>query len=250
MITDQAQGRWVDPEERRRAAVDVLRQEFAESESLAVLAPRLANLDAWIAREAPPDPAVELEHLAVQRSHAERSTRPRVFTRSGRDDRRRMAGLDARKAELETTGRPAPGRLARRAWSREWCSTMARTQLMVSQRCPAESPSASEAFSVRPQARPEPSRRPTLTRSRPAVPCWRPSREQALHVTCSPWPLPMRNQTSTTGYGSTVDGFAPWDFVPSRSGYPTCGHRSSPARRIDRLKQSRRADMPRTIRPS
>ena len=85
-----------------QAALDVLRQELAASESLAVAAPRLANLDAWIARETPADPTAELERLAVQRRHAERNARPGVLTRSGRDDRRRMAGLDARKAELET----------------------------------------------------------------------------------------------------------------------------------------------------
>jgi hypothetical protein len=53
-----------------QAALDAWGQELAASESLAVLAPRLADLDAWIARETPPNPAVELERLAARRRHA------------------------------------------------------------------------------------------------------------------------------------------------------------------------------------
>jgi ATP-dependent exoDNAse (exonuclease V) alpha subunit len=43
------------------AALEALREAFARSESLATLAPRLANLDAWIARETPPDRSRELQ---------------------------------------------------------------------------------------------------------------------------------------------------------------------------------------------
>lgn len=110
-----------------QAALDVLRQELAASESLAVVAPRLANLDAWIARECPPDPAVQLERLAMQRSHAERSTRPGVLTRSGRDDRRLLAGLDARQAELDAAGEH------RAAWLAEHADILAYRDDLASQ---------------------------------------------------------------------------------------------------------------------
>ncbi|HET6755308.1 MAG TPA: hypothetical protein VFH23_15325 [Jiangellaceae bacterium] len=82
-------------------ALDALRTTLAASESLAVLAPRLANLDAWIARETPPDPTIELQRLAAHRQRIERHTRPGVLTRSRRGDRRRFQGLDERQRELE-----------------------------------------------------------------------------------------------------------------------------------------------------
>ena len=84
-----------------QAALDALRATLAASESLAVLAPRLANLDAWIARETPPDPTIELQRLAARRQRIERHTRPGVLTRSRRDDRRLLQGLDERQRELE-----------------------------------------------------------------------------------------------------------------------------------------------------
>jgi hypothetical protein len=83
-----------------QAALDVLRQTLA-SESLAVLAPRLANLNTWLRREAPPDPSAELERLAARRVHLERHARPGVLTRTGRDDRRRLRQLDERQRRLE-----------------------------------------------------------------------------------------------------------------------------------------------------
>jgi hypothetical protein len=84
-----------------QAALDVLRETLAASESLAVLAPRLANLNTWIRRETPPDPSLELQRLSVRRARLERHARPGVRTRTGRDDRRRLRQLDERQHQLE-----------------------------------------------------------------------------------------------------------------------------------------------------
>lgn len=61
----------------------------------------LANLDAWIARETPPDPTIELQRLAACRQRLEQHARPGVLTRSRRDDRRLLQGLDEHQRELE-----------------------------------------------------------------------------------------------------------------------------------------------------
>ncbi len=58
------------------AALEALREAFARSESLATLAPRLANLNAWIAREMPPDRSRELGWAADGLEHARRHCRP------------------------------------------------------------------------------------------------------------------------------------------------------------------------------
>jgi conjugative relaxase-like TrwC/TraI family protein len=84
-----------------QAALDALRTTLAASESLAVLRPRLANLDAWLARERPPDPTVGLQRLTARRQRVEQHARPGVLTRSRRDDRRRLQGVDERQRELE-----------------------------------------------------------------------------------------------------------------------------------------------------
>jgi AAA domain/UvrD-like helicase C-terminal domain len=84
-----------------QATLDALRAALAASKSLAVLAPRLANLDAWIARETPPDPTIELQRLAAHRQRIEQHTRPGVLTRSRRDDRRLLQRLHERQRELE-----------------------------------------------------------------------------------------------------------------------------------------------------
>lgn len=83
------------------SATEALSQMLASSESLAVLKPRLANLDAQIAREMPPDRTVELERLDHRRNHMERHARPGRLTRIGREDRRLVASLDNQQAELE-----------------------------------------------------------------------------------------------------------------------------------------------------
>jgi hypothetical protein len=72
------------------AALEALREALARSESLATLAPRLANLDAWIAKETPPDRSRELGWAADGLDHARRYCRPGHLTRAGREDRRRL----------------------------------------------------------------------------------------------------------------------------------------------------------------
>jgi conjugative relaxase-like TrwC/TraI family protein len=84
-----------------QAALDALRATLAASESLGGLAPQVANLDAWIARETPPDPTIELQRLAARRPRLEQHARPGVLTRSRRDDRRLLQGLDERQRALE-----------------------------------------------------------------------------------------------------------------------------------------------------
>jgi conjugative relaxase-like TrwC/TraI family protein len=84
-----------------QAALDAVRATLAASESLAVLAPRLANLDTWIARQTPPDPTIELQRLAARRQRLEPHARSGVLTRSRRDDRRLLQDLDRRQQGLE-----------------------------------------------------------------------------------------------------------------------------------------------------
>ncbi len=84
-----------------QSAIDTLRHSLAASESLAVLKPRLANIDAQVAQYCPPDHTAELEALAIRRAHIERHARPGRLTRAGRDDRRRLDALDECRHELE-----------------------------------------------------------------------------------------------------------------------------------------------------
>jgi len=84
-----------------QSAIDTLRHSLAASESLAVLKPRLANIDAQVAQYCPPDHTGELEALAIRRAHIERHARPGRLTRAGRDDRRRLDALDECRHELE-----------------------------------------------------------------------------------------------------------------------------------------------------
>ncbi|MGQ0616143.1 MAG: MobF family relaxase [Acidimicrobiia bacterium] len=83
------------------SATETLRHVLAASESLAVLKPRLVNLDAQIRRDTPPDRTIELERLANRRNHMERHARPGRLTRTGREDRRILASLENQQAELE-----------------------------------------------------------------------------------------------------------------------------------------------------
>jgi hypothetical protein len=78
------------------AALEALRDALARSESLATLAPRLANLDAWIAKQTPPDRSRELQWAADGLDHARRWCRPGHLTRTGREDRRRLEAAEAR----------------------------------------------------------------------------------------------------------------------------------------------------------
>ncbi len=78
------------------AALEALRKALARSESMATLAPRLANLDAWIAKEMPPDPSRELQWAVDSLENARRYCRPSHLTRIGREDRRRLEAAEAR----------------------------------------------------------------------------------------------------------------------------------------------------------
>ena len=84
-----------------QAAIDALGETLSRSASLAVLAPRLANLDAQLQRQTPDDPEPELRRLAARRAYLERHARPGLLTRAGRDDRRRLQDLDDQQGKLE-----------------------------------------------------------------------------------------------------------------------------------------------------
>jgi hypothetical protein len=84
-----------------RSATEELRHAMVASESLAVLNPRLASIDAHIARECPPDRTTDLHRLAEHRSRLERHARPGRLTRAARDDRHQLLELDERQHELD-----------------------------------------------------------------------------------------------------------------------------------------------------
>ncbi len=101
------------------AALEALREVFTRSESLATLAPRLANLNAWFAKEMPPDRSRELGWAADGLEHARRHCRPGSLTRAGREDRRRLEAAEARYATLSAE----QGR--REEWLTEHADTLA-----------------------------------------------------------------------------------------------------------------------------
>ncbi|HSH61449.1 MAG TPA: hypothetical protein VK988_17760, partial [Acidimicrobiales bacterium] len=101
------------------AALEALREVFARSESLATLAPRLANLDAWITKEIPPDRSRELGWAAEGLDHARRHCRPGHLTRAGREDHRRLEAAEARYEELSAEV------AQRQAWFADHADTLA-----------------------------------------------------------------------------------------------------------------------------
>jgi conjugative relaxase-like TrwC/TraI family protein len=101
------------------AALEALREALARSESLATLAPRLANLGAWIAKETPPDRSRELGWAADGLEHARRWCRPGQLTRAGREDRRRLEAAEARYDTL------AAEQDRRQAWLEAHADTLA-----------------------------------------------------------------------------------------------------------------------------
>lgn len=100
------------------AALEALRDAFARSESLATLAPRLANLNAWIAKETPPDRSQELQWATEGLDQARRHCRPGSLTRSGREDRRRLEAAEARYEAVSAEQR------RRQAWLDEHADTL------------------------------------------------------------------------------------------------------------------------------
>jgi hypothetical protein len=101
------------------AALEALRDALARSESLATLAPRLANLDAWIAKETPPDRSRELQWAADGLEHARAYCRPGHLTRAGREDRRRLEAAEARYDAV------AAEQARRQAWLEAHADTLA-----------------------------------------------------------------------------------------------------------------------------
>lgn len=83
------------------AATTALRATLAASESLAVLAPRLANVHAQIERETPDNPEPERRRLVARRGYLERTARPGILTRAGRNDRHALRSLDDRIDTLQ-----------------------------------------------------------------------------------------------------------------------------------------------------
>ena len=67
-----------------RTAIEELRDRLGASESLAVLKPRLANLERWVHQHAPPDRSVELDRLAARRDRIATLPAGRL-TRDGRN---------------------------------------------------------------------------------------------------------------------------------------------------------------------
>ncbi|MDP9020997.1 MAG: ATP-binding domain-containing protein, partial [Actinomycetota bacterium] len=82
------------------AALEALREAFTRSESLATLAPRLANLNAQLTRETPPDRSKELQWATGDLERAHQHCRPGHLTHRGREDRRRLDAAEARYEEL------------------------------------------------------------------------------------------------------------------------------------------------------
>jgi conjugative relaxase-like TrwC/TraI family protein len=127
-----------------QAALDALRATLAASESLAVLAPRLANLDAWITRETPPDPTIELKRLAARRQRLEQHARPGVLTQSRRHDRRLLQGLHERQHALEAIAD------RRAVWLDQHADTLAYRDQLASQVADRRAALAAAALSTQP----------------------------------------------------------------------------------------------------
>ncbi|MGH9247682.1 MAG: MobF family relaxase [Acidimicrobiales bacterium] len=100
-----------------RAAVEEIRHVLERSESLAVLKPRLANLDRWLRDNSPADHSIDLERARRRLAAAEQAMRPGRLTRRGRHDRNRLDQLAARVEEL------AAHETARAAWHDQHADT-------------------------------------------------------------------------------------------------------------------------------
>ena len=104
------------------AALEALREALVRSESLAILAPRLANLDAWVAKETPPDRSRELQWAADGLHHARAYCRPGHLTRGAREDRRRLEAAQDRYDAV------AAEQARRQAWLQAHADTLAYRQ--------------------------------------------------------------------------------------------------------------------------
>lgn len=81
-----------------RSAVHEIRHVLARSQSLAVLKPRLANLEHWIKANTPVDHSIDLERARRRLADAQANLKPGVLTRRARHDRHR---LDEHTADVE-----------------------------------------------------------------------------------------------------------------------------------------------------
>lgn len=102
-----------------RAAIDEIRLALARSESLAVLKPRLANLDTWLKANTPVDHSIDLERARRRLADAERELRPGRVTRRGRNDRQDLDRL------TQTIQRFAGHETAHVAWHDQHAETFA-----------------------------------------------------------------------------------------------------------------------------
>ncbi|HEV2070644.1 MAG TPA: AAA family ATPase, partial [Acidimicrobiales bacterium] len=107
------------------AALQVLREALSASESLAALAPRLANVNAWIRREIPADRSTELDRVTAERDRLRRHARPGQLTRAGREHRRRLEAVEARWSELQADQR------RRNQWLSAHADTMAHREQLA-----------------------------------------------------------------------------------------------------------------------
>jgi len=83
------------------AATTALRQALAGNDTLAVLAPRLASLQAQITRDIPADAQPDLDALNQRRAYLDQQLRPGSLTSRGRDDRRLLRDLDDQHEQLQ-----------------------------------------------------------------------------------------------------------------------------------------------------
>ena len=83
-----------------RAALDVQRDTRRHVETIPALTARLADLNAWIKQEAPPDRSRELTRAAHDLDRARQHCRPGHLTRTGREDRHILETLQARHDRL------------------------------------------------------------------------------------------------------------------------------------------------------
>jgi hypothetical protein len=79
----------------------------------------LANLDAWIAKQTPPDRSRELQWAADGLEHARRWCQPGHLTRAGREDRRRLEAAEARYESVSAE------QGQRQAWLEDHADTLA-----------------------------------------------------------------------------------------------------------------------------
>jgi conjugative relaxase-like TrwC/TraI family protein len=92
-----------------RAALEHLRAAQHRTERLDVLAPRLANLEHWIAEHMPPDVGQQLDRARQQLEDATRAGKPGRKTRARRDNRLHLQALNERVEVLDAARQQREG---------------------------------------------------------------------------------------------------------------------------------------------